>query len=212
MFKDSRSTLISLDQIEEDSDRLSPRSKLEQKTLNILTHTTVSQLREADLTAVLIPETTSENSDFEPDKSPLTNDETERFTVTKSPIHRYFRKVERFPPPSIHYSKGGDVLSVHIIGGTNRKQSLDLHKLQSETPAMLAREELMAHTRDFSLGRKDAVSTPRSKLTSKPALTPLSDLRARGRKASPTSAVDNSDHSASPRAQFHVFRDVTLDE
>ena len=235
-FKDSRSTLVSLEPVEE-SAGLSPRSQLDEKSFATVTHTPlspfehrsfatavhtpVSQLRDGDLSSVLIPETTSEGSETEGRGQPRPIDET----ISVSPdvyrkirIQRYSKdrqRGERLPPPSIPYStRSGDVLSVHIVGSAvNRKQSLDLHRVPAlETPASLAREHLSIQSRDTSLPRKDFSPVPSSKATSKASILPITDGKQRGRRLSPGGGEDPPEYSNSPIAQYHVFRDISLDQ
>ena len=133
-------------------------------------------------------------------------DEETRPKLSRARYSRYQRGGERMPPPAIPYStRAGDVLSVHIVGGSDRKQSLDLHRLHTETPATLAREELQSQS--FATVRRDL--TPR--LFPKPDPS-LSEEKIRGRKLSPALGDWTVDGAESPKAQYHVFRDLSLDQ
>jgi len=160
--------------------------------------------RNLDFTQVpVISETASEEGENcgEHSAQPRPEDLSSRYTPEpRGRIRRFTnqRQNERMPPPSIPYTlKSGDVLAVHIVGATQRKASLDLRRKRSETPRPGNREEI---------NTKLHIS---SRTTSKSGLAPLSDDRLRGRKSSNS---QSRDPTPSPRAQFHVFRDISLGE
>lgn len=140
-----------------------------------------------------ISEINSEEAEDCEEKSaqPRPEDLQSRYTPEPKPHMKRYYKVShrgRLPPPTIPYlSRGGDLLSVHIVGHGERKTSMDLHRRQSESP----------------IGRAS------SRVTSKGVLPPLLDDRWPARKASNSTSRDPT---PSPRAQFHIFRDIPMDD
>lgn len=162
-----------------------------------------------DLTQVApISEIASEDAENceEHSAQPQPEDLLSRYTPeSRIRICRYTsrRPTERLPPPAIPYTiRSGDVLAVHIVGESQRKASLDLRRRRSETPRPGNREVMKGR-------RAGNLHISSSRATSKSRLAPLSDDQFRGKNASNS---PSRDPTPSPRAQFHVFRDISLDD
>ena len=167
-------------------------------------HTPSPQSKNLDLTQVApISEIASEDAENceEFSAQPRPEDLQSRYTPEpRIRVGRYTnrRPTERLPPPAIPYTnRSGDVMAIHIVGEGQRKASLDLRRRRSETPRPRNREEMTKRTGNVHIGS--------SRTTSKSRL----DDQSQAKKASNS---PSRDHTPSPRAQFHVFRDISLDE